>query len=69
MLDEAGEGFHRLDQRQRARAMIDVAAGVVLRPRGDEQDADGRGDDGHVEHLACSAGAGGRASASRLGTG
>ena len=51
MLDQAGQRFHRLDQRQRARAVVDVAAGVVLRPRGDEQDADGRGDDGHVEHL------------------
>ncbi len=49
-LDQAGQRFHRLDQRQRARAMIDVAARVVLRPCGDEQDADRRGDDRHVEH-------------------
>ena len=48
--DEAAEVFHRLDQRQRAGAVINVAAGVVLRPRGDEQDADGCGDDWHVEH-------------------
>ncbi|MGH8565556.1 MAG: hypothetical protein ACREXW_16285 [Gammaproteobacteria bacterium] len=46
---EAAEVFHRLDQRQRAGAVIDVAAGVVLRTGGDEQDADGRGDDRNVE--------------------
>ena len=47
---ETAEFFHRLDQRQRARAVIEVAAGVVLRTGGDEQDADGRGDHRHVEH-------------------
>lgn len=49
-LDQAGQRLHRLDQRQRARAVVDVAAGVVLRSRRDEQDADRRGDDGDVEH-------------------
>ncbi len=47
--DEAAEFFHRLDQRQRAGAVIDVSARVVFRPRGDEQDADGRGHHGHIE--------------------
>ena len=50
-LDQAGQGFHRLDQRQGAGAVVNVAARLVLRPRGDEQDADGRGDDGDVERL------------------
>ena len=49
--DQAGQGFHGLDQRQRTGAVIDVAAGVVLRPRGDEQDADGGGDDRHVARV------------------
>jgi hypothetical protein len=48
--DETAEVFHRFDQRQRARAVIDVAAGVVLRTGGDEQDPDRRGDHRHVEH-------------------
>ncbi len=49
--DESGQLLHGLDQRQRADAVIEVAARLVLRPRGDEQDADRRGDDGQVEHL------------------
>lgn len=31
--------------------MVNVAAGVVLRPRADEQDADRGGDDGDAETL------------------
>ena len=46
---EAAELFHGLDQRQRAGAVINVTAGLVLRPRGDEQDADRRRDHGNVE--------------------
>ncbi len=50
-LDQTGQGLHRLDQRQRADAVVEVAAGVVLRSGGDQQDADGRGDDGDAEAL------------------
>jgi hypothetical protein len=50
-LDQAGQGFHRLDQRQRADAMVEVVAGVVLRSGSDQQDADGRGDHRRGERL------------------
>ena len=49
---EAAECLHRFDKRQRTGAMIDVTAGFVLRARGDEQDADGRVDHGHLEIVA-----------------
>jgi hypothetical protein len=32
--------------------VIDLAAGLILRPGGDQQDTDGHGDHRHVEH-AC----------------
>ncbi len=50
-LDQAGQRFHRLDQRQRAGPMIEIVACVIFRSWGDEQDADGRGDDGDAEAL------------------
>ncbi len=49
---EAAERLHRFDKGQRTDAMIDETAGFVLRARGDEQDADGRGDHGHLEIVA-----------------
>ena len=47
--DQPGQGFHGFDQRQGAGAVVKVAAGLVLGPGGDEQDADGRGDNGHIQ--------------------
>src|SRR6185436_8085530 len=47
--DEASQRFRRLDQWQRTGAVIDVAAGIVLRSRGDKQDANGSRDDRDVE--------------------
>ena len=47
--NEAAQRLHRLDQRQGAGAVVDVAAGLVLGPRADEQDADGGGEHRHVE--------------------
>jgi hypothetical protein len=48
-VDEAAERLHGLDQRQGAGTMIEVAAVVILRPGGDQQDADGRGRHRYVE--------------------
>jgi hypothetical protein len=48
--DKAAQRLHRLDQRQCTGAMIDVEAGLVLGPRGNEEDANRCGDDRHVEH-------------------
>ncbi len=50
-LDQAAEVFHRIDQRQRAGAVVDIAAGVVLRAGRDHQDADRGGDYRDVQHL------------------
>jgi hypothetical protein len=46
---QAAQSLHRFHQRQRARTVIDVTAGFVLRPGSDEQDADGRGDHRYIE--------------------
>nr|WP_157640037.1 hypothetical protein [Lamprocystis purpurea] len=42
-IDQTAQVFHGLDQRQAARAVVDIAAGVVLRPGDDQQEADGCG--------------------------
>ena len=47
--DQTGQRLHRLDQRQGANAVVDVAAGIVIGPRRDQQDANGRRHDGHFE--------------------
>ena len=65
-LDQAGQCFHRLDQRQRAGPMIEIVACVIFRSRGDEQDADGRGDNGDAEALCAGAACGGRGLAAPL---
>ena len=50
-LDQARQCLRCFHQRQGTGAVVDVAAGIVIGPRRDQQDADRRGNHGHAEAL------------------